>query len=200
MLSGTHRCNSLTHSSCDGTTSICSKTDMSEVYPIFDNYFAQLHGFSKRDTDPFVIMSSGTRETPIPDYLSALSIALFDVDNTLSFKIAHIDIRWTRLIGFTNTQGRYINSSVNACEDNATMTNGRFMHLEQEKFKWRNDSSGWHKMAMALDATFSEMECGTVAALIPLKWLQFLAKAEEEKVILEWSTLSEKNNAYFEIE
>jgi hypothetical protein len=43
------------------------------------------------------------------------------------------------------------------------------MHLEQEKFKMRNDSSGWHKMAMALGATFSEMECGTVAALLPLK-------------------------------
>lgn len=63
------------------------------------------------------------------------------------------------------------------------------MHLEQEKFKMRNDNSGWHKMAMALGATFSEMECGTVAALLPLKWLQFLAKAEEEKVILEWSKI-----------
>lgn len=134
MLSGTHRCNSLTHSSCDGTTSVCSETDMSEEYPISDlahvtnaiwqtttayihdhisdTYFAQLHGFSKRDTDPFVIMSNGTRETPIPDYLSTLSIALFDIDNTLTFKIGHIDLMWDRLLGLTNTQGRYINSSV----------------------------------------------------------------------------------------
>lgn len=222
MLSGTNRCNSMTTSSCDGMTTVCNDMDISEDYPISDlahvtdaiwqtttayihdniggTYFAQLHGFGKGDNDPYVIMSNGTRDTPTPDYLSDLSTELFAVDNTLTFKIGHIDLMWDRLLGFTNTQGRYINSSTDACEDNATMTNGRFMHLEQEKSKLRDDSTGWHKMAMALGATFSEMECGAVAALLPVEWFHFSAEAKEEKVLLMWTTTLEKNNAHFEIE
>lgn len=173
-LSGTSRCNNSSYSSCDGTTSICSGN--SESYRIsdlshntstifqnttgklFNNYnnthFIQLHGFSKLATDPYVIISNGTQVTPSPDNISTFKTKLFDEDNLLTFKIAHIDLSWTKLRGFFNTQGRLINSSTDFCNSNATTTNGRFFHIEQEKTKLRDDSMGWDKVANALNNTF----------------------------------------------
>ncbi len=76
-------------------------------------------------------------------------------DNTLTFKLAHKDLNWTRLIGFTNTQGRLINGSPDYCNTSATSTSGRFIHIEQEKYKLRNDETGWNKMSNALSNVFS---------------------------------------------
>lgn len=173
-LSGTSRCNNSSYSSCDGSTSVCSGS--SENYRISDlshntstifqrttdvllskynnSHFIQLHGFSKLTTDPYVILSNGTQVTPSPDYLSIFKTKLFDEDHLLTFKIAHVDLSWTRLRGFTNTQGRLINSSLDFCNSNATTTNGRFFHVEQEKTKLRDDSIGWNKVANALKNTF----------------------------------------------
>ncbi|MEM7103711.1 MAG: T9SS type A sorting domain-containing protein [Bacteroidota bacterium] len=173
-LSGTSRCNSSFSSNCSGNTSVC--TGNSENYRISDlshvvasvfqsttdslfnrfdeSHFIQLHGFAKQPTDPYVILSNGTRETPIPDYLSAFRDNLFNEDNSLTFKIAHIDQDWTRLIGFTNTQGRLINASIDHCTENAELTNGRFFHVEQEKTKLRDNILGWNKVANALINTF----------------------------------------------
>ena len=222
MLSGTNRCNSLSTSSCDGMTSVCNDMDVSEDYRISDlahvtdaiwqttttyihdnivgTYFVQLHGFGKQVSDPYLILSNGTRDTPMPDYLSDLATQLAAVDGCLTSKIAHIDLAWDRLIGFTNTQGRYINSSTDPCDDNATMTNGRFLHVEQEKTKLRNDSTGWHKMAIALSKVFSEMECGAVAALLPVGLTKFSAKTDGAIVQVRWTTAWEEENASFQIE
>jgi hypothetical protein len=145
-VNGTHRCNSSIYTSCTGTTTGCSSS--SEPYRIsdlahetlsvfqktteilFNNFanahFIQLHGFSKLSTDPYVVLSNGTQITPTPDYLSVFKTNLFDADPSLTFKIAHIDISWTRLRGFFNVQGRLINTSPNTCNANATTTNGRF--------------------------------------------------------------------------
>jgi hypothetical protein len=173
-VNGTHRCNSSIYTSCTGTTTGCSSS--SEPYRIsdlahetlsvfqktteilFNNFanahFIQLHGFSKLSTDPYVVLSNGTQITPTPDYLSVFKTNLFDADPSLTFKIAHIDISWTRLRGFFNVQGRLINTSPNTCNANATTTNGRFFHIEQEKTKLRNDSTGWNKIVYAVSKTF----------------------------------------------
>lgn len=174
-LSGTSRCNHTSHSTCDGTTTVCSGS--SESYRISDlshsvssiyqgttnklltsfsnTYFVQLHGFTKLASDPFVILSNGTQVTPDPDYIIPLKNNLLAEDNTLTFKIAHIDLTWTRLRGFKNTQGRLINSSTDACNADATTSNGRFIHIEQEKTKLRDNETGWDKLANALINTFT---------------------------------------------
>lgn len=173
FINGTHRCNNDNFSSCSGTTSACGSSEPFRVSDMAHNtnsmfqkttenllnaistgVFVQLHGFGKQDTDPYVIMSNGTRETPSTDYATLIKDALLIEDNTLTFKLAHIDTGWTRLIGFTNTQGRLINNSVDHCSTSATTTSGRFVHIEQEKTKLRDDATGWVKMSNALGSVF----------------------------------------------
>jgi hypothetical protein len=173
-LSGTSRCNHSSYSSCSGTTTICSGS--SESYRISDmahsvssifqktteklltgfsnTFFVQLHGFAQLVSDPYLIISNGTQVTPGRDYSVLLQNNLLIEDTTLTFKIAHIDLSWTRLRAFDNTQGRLINSSTDACYANATTTNGRFLSIEQERTKLRDDVTGWNKMANALINTF----------------------------------------------
>lgn len=175
FINGTHRCNSSNLSSCSGTTSACGSTDSFRVSDMAHNtismyqkttenlfanisnsVFVQLHGFGKQSSDPYVIMSNGTRETPSIDYATLIKDALFLVDNTLTFKLAHIDTNWTRLIGFTNTQGRLINNSDDFCSTSATSTSGRFIHIEQEKSKLRENEEVWVKMSNALKVVFEQ--------------------------------------------
>jgi len=180
MVSGTHRCNSSSHSPCTGTSSSCSGniepyriSDLAHsttsiyqktteiLFQAFENsYFIQLHGFQKQSTDPYVILSNGTQVTPSPDYLSTFKDKLYEADTTLTFRVAHIDTAWTRLRGFWNTQGRLINSSSNICSENASQSNGRFFHIEQERTKLRDNSLGWDKIAYAINNTFPTGEIG----------------------------------------
>ncbi|MEM1322280.1 MAG: hypothetical protein AAGG75_18605 [Bacteroidota bacterium] len=175
FLSGTHRCNSTVAVSCSGSTSVCSAgsqayresdvahntrsafqmatEEVREEMP--EQVFVQLHGFSKRDTDPFVIMSNGSRDAPAVDYAALLAAGLEAEDAVLDFKIGHLDTEWSRLLGFTNTQGRYINQSLDPCTENAAMGNGHFIHVEQERTRLRADETGWQKMANALGGAFS---------------------------------------------
>ncbi|WP_460217864.1 fibronectin type III domain-containing protein [Psychroserpens sp. MEBiC05023] len=173
LINGTHRCNSSLASSCSGTTSACGSnapfriSDMAHTISsmfqkttenLFSNVtnsvFVQLHGFAKQPTDPYVIMSNGTREAPVTDYATLIKDALILEDNTLTFRLAHIDQDWNRLIGFTNTQGRLINNSTDFCNTSAITTSGRFIHIEQEKTKLRDDVNGWAKMSNALKSVF----------------------------------------------
>jgi len=174
LINGTHRCNSDSFSPCSGTTSVCGSNDSYRVSDlahttnsmfqettenllntISNSVFIQLHGFAKNATDPYVIMSNGTRETPATDYATLIKDALLVEDNTLTFELAHINTSWTRLIGFTNTQGRLINNSSDHCNTSATTTSGRFIHIEQERSKLRDDQSDWIKMSNALTSVFS---------------------------------------------
>lgn len=183
MVNGTHRCDHSSFSSCSGTTTACGTsqnfrisdlahndnsmfqktTDYLLNYSV-DSYFVQLHGFGKQATDPSVIMSNGTRDTPVQDYIDAIKQNLFAIDNNLDFKIAHVDLTWTRLIGFTNTQGRLINGEAAPCTDAATATTGRFIHLEQEKPLLRQDSTKWAIMAEAIKLSF-DCSVGTKESL-----------------------------------
>jgi hypothetical protein len=176
FLSGANRCNSTDASLCDGTTSVCLGT--SSPFQISDQahndqgffqvstswmnegidslYFIQFHGFSKDTADPYVILSNGSYDSPTShDYLFDVENELLLLDNTLSFKTAHLDIGWTRLVGRTNTQGRYLNSTNSPCDTYASTNTGRFLHIEQEKTKLRDDSVGWNKMRFALEQTFA---------------------------------------------
>ncbi|MCD6090526.1 MAG: T9SS type A sorting domain-containing protein, partial [Bacteroidales bacterium] len=173
FISGTHRCNHSQNSECSGSTSACGTLGPYKVSDnahntnsifqestqvLFDTYdnsvFVQLHGFGKRTNDPYLIMSNGTRVTPTVDYISLIEQELFKIDPTLTFKLAHINQDWSRLIAFTNTQGRFINNSTDACYQNATNSEGRFVHIEQEKSKLREDTEGWNKMYLALKNVF----------------------------------------------
>ncbi|HEY4754786.1 MAG TPA: T9SS type A sorting domain-containing protein [Ignavibacteriaceae bacterium] len=177
FISGTHRCNSSFFTPCSGTTTACSSTSQSyrqsdqahvvngtfqktteALLQLIENLIViQPHGFSKQSGDPDLIMSNGTRLIPSSvDYLSLLKENLFGLDNSLTFKIAHIDLTWDRLIATTNTQGRLINGSVNPCNLNPPSTSGRFLHIEQAFPKLRDSKTNWIKFANAVTMTFPE--------------------------------------------
>lgn len=212
MMAGTHRCNHTDESSCSGMTDACGVTDSFRISDLAhsvnsiwqttteylfnlsaDSYFIQLHGFTKLVSDPYVIMSNGTQITPAPDPIVAIRDELLIVDPMLTFKIGHIDLAWDRLLGFTNTNGRLINASANICSLNATTTNGRFVHIEQEKTRLRNDMSGWQKMATALAESFP-------LAALPVEMVSFDAEVLGKRVLLKWLVGSETNNDFFEVE
>jgi hypothetical protein len=174
MLSGTQRCNNLTATPCTGATTAC--TGANDPYPISDqahvvnstfqrttealnsrnplSVFVQLHGFAQAAGDPDVIMSNGTRSTPINDNVAAIRNGLLQEDPTLTFKIPHIDLSWTKLTAFVNTQGRYLNNSSDPCVSNATASSGRFVHIEQVYDNLRSSEVNWNKMVNALSRAF----------------------------------------------
>jgi len=184
-LTGTNRCNHDSLSTCSGSTTVCSG-GASEPYRISDlahnqgsvfqatteslrefdttSVFIQFHGFTKLPTDPYIIMSNGTRITAVPDYINLLANELNIVDDTLTFEIAHLNLSWNRLIGFTNTQGRYLNSSISPCNNNADSTSGTFIHVEQEKNRLRLDSTKWNIMVQAVNNSFA---CPTIGLSEP---------------------------------
>lgn len=219
MVNGTHRCNSSAFSSCSGTSSSCSGGAGSEPYRISDlahntlslfqkttevllnaynnTNFIQLHGFSKQSTDPYVILSNGSDESPSLDYMPVLKNELLLQDPVLTFKIAHIDTNWTRLRGFWNTQGRLINGEADPCLQNATRSNGRFFHIEQERIRLRDDVNAWNKMANALKNTFN---CSPVLLRSNAKKEMSLVYPNPVKNTLIIKYREQVNeNAYFEI-
>lgn len=214
-MAGTHRCNHSDTTMCSGLTEVCGEDDPAryrisdlahtteslfqrttqELYSEFNNsYFLSLHGFTKKNSDPYVILSNGTRQTPNPDYISILATELDNIDPILSSEIAHVNQNWDRLIGFTNTQGRLINGSNDHCSSNANTTDGRFLHIEQEKTELRANIGGWDKMAEAVINTFP-------CSLLPVSWERFqVSENQQQHAICEWETASEQLNAYFAIE
>ena len=179
FVAGTHRCNGTNFTPCDGTTTACSDTsaayrysDMAHVVlgPLHiatevlyeddsENLIIQPHGFTKGDSDPDIIMSNGTQYTPDNhDYLLNLRDNLAIVDPELTFKVAHVDQNWTRLIARTNTQGRLLNNSADPCYSYANSASGQFMHLEMAYGGLRNSEINWSKLiqAMAMTLPLSE--------------------------------------------
>ena len=214
QVNGTHRCNSSVQSTCTGTTAGCSKN--SQPYPVSDlahvsasifqkttevvmtafpnSYFFQLHGFTKRSSDPYVILSNGTTVTPSPDYISSFSANLRRQDTVLTFKIAHLDTNWTRLRGFWNTQSRLLNASPNPCITSATNTTGRFIHMEQERVRLRSNVAAWNKTANALNSTFPCIQVKVERNLIRPRLLRVYPNPTMDKVTLEWDFSISKNN------
>ena len=171
-ISGTHRCNSETESDCSGTSSVCGSSGSYRISDqphnvdgtlqitteVFENNIDNLiviqpHGFAKGDNDPDLIMSNGTHYTPSPDYLALIRNSLLVIDDALTFKIAHIDTDWDRLVALTNTQGRLINNSSNPCTSSASSTSGRFIHIEQA-LSLRDSEAARKKLSDAIGAVF----------------------------------------------
>ncbi|MBI2417343.1 MAG: hypothetical protein HYV28_05465 [Ignavibacteriales bacterium] len=175
MLSGTHRCNNSDSTQCDGTTTACDgglkykisdqahnvSTTFQRATETMLNLFTNLiivqpHGFGQDEGDPDLIMSNGTRLTPDTDYLFKLKNSLLTIDTSLTFKIAHIDLSWTKLVATTNIQGRYINGSNDPCFTAATNANGRFLHIEQAYTGLRDNATNRKKLSDAIALTFPE--------------------------------------------
>lgn len=214
FMAGTNRCANNRPSSCDGISSVC--TGQKEAFKISDlahhdnslfqdatntlfhqsssSYFLQLHGFSKTVSDPYLILSNGTYDSPQEDLLSQLSSNLIAEDNSLTSKIGHIDSPWDRLLGFTYVQGRLINESSDPCDIRNIFTTGRFLHIEQEKTKLRADEAGWNKMANAVINTFSQ-----VVLSVELDFLD-AAQFDQYSILISWATLTEVNNDFFELQ
>jgi hypothetical protein len=171
FISGTHRCNGLSDSPCDGTTTICTGSSAPYRYSdqchvvkstfqitneamLDDNpdlLAIQPHGFGQGAGDPDVIISNGTRFYPSgTDYAVAVWDALHDVDPSLTAKIAHIDLDWTRLIATWNTQGRLMNGSPTPCYTPASSATGQFVSVEQKKIGMRDTPQNWMKLAQAI--------------------------------------------------
>ncbi len=173
-LAGTHKCNSSSYTPCAGTSTSCSET--AEPYRncdqahIVDGTFQamteellavdgdlviiQPHGFTMESGDPHLVMSNGTKLTPTVDYLPTLRDNLLNQDNSLTFKIAHIDTDWDRMIGVTNVQGRLVNGVADPCSQAATSTTGQFIHLEQAWTGLRDTEANWQKLVNAVALTF----------------------------------------------
>lgn len=212
-ISGAHRCNSTTASECAGTTTICGDGDVAfkksdqphnilsalqRSTEVFDERIdglivIQLHGFTKAVSDPYLIMSNGTRDAPDTDWLTELMNSLELQDTSLSYKLMHVDVAWDKLAGQTNTQGRYLNNSLDPCSTSASVASGRFLHLEQEKDKLRANSTGWDIMADAIINTFSEDP-------LPVELNYFHLREEGGDVKLFWSTVTEVNSYAFFVE
>ncbi len=215
-MSGTSRCNHSGFSTCSGTTSVCSGSsesyrvsDLAHVlHTVFQSttdtllhffpnvVFLQLHGFAKLPSDPFIILSNGTQISPAIDPIATFKTKLENEDSLFvdSIKVAHFDLNWTRLRGFSNVQVRLVNGSVSPCDSNSTMTNGQFIHMEQEKTRLRDDSTGWKKVSNALKGTFA-------CTPFPVRLLYFYAERSSNGVVLcHWATAYEFDNDYFVIE
>jgi hypothetical protein len=180
FVSGTHRCNGLTSSPCDGTTTACSSGyepyRYSDQAHVVDSTFqitteemldddptliiVQPHGFSQGTGDPDLIISNGTRLRPSgPDYAVAIRNAIQAIDGTLTAKVGHIDLSWTELLAQANTQGRLLNGSSSPCGTEASAASGAFVHIEQARIGLRDTQLNWMKLAQA------------VAAAIPLDYV-----------------------------
>lgn len=173
FVSGTHRCNALEESSCDGSTTACGGVSApyrcSDQAHVVDSTFQiatavmlsrdplllviQPHGFGQQSNDPEVIISNGTRTLPSGiDWAAAIWDALQVVDPSLTAKIGHVDLGWTRLLGTSNTQGRLINQSPDPCGTPADWATGGFVHIEQAKAGLRDSEYNWMKLANAVTA------------------------------------------------
>jgi len=105
-------------------------------------------------------MSYGARTTPSFDPITLIEARLQIIDPVLTVKAPHIDTSWSRLVGFNNVQGRFINNSSNPCNTSATSNDSFFMHIEQERTRLRLDVTGWEKLSLAIQGTFT---CSTLS-------------------------------------
>lgn len=138
-------------------------------------------------------MSNGVTADPVTDYLSTLKSELLELNDTLDFKVLHIDTTWNKLTGTTNVQGRMINGSLNPCGNSASVNSGRFLHIEQVYTNLRDNETSWDVMATAIINTFPEDP-------LPVELSQFSAATSGYQVNLFWRTETEVNNYGFEIE
>ena len=152
LSSGTHRCASDISSPCSGQTLVCTLfsserfriSDMAHTDTSFfhaahlaiadglpETTILQLHMF----LDPGASVSNGKKHDIAADqssarFAEALTRALPDelVTSCNDYGGGNTE---DRTCGTSNTQGRHLNNSEEACEQGASNASGRFIHLEQ---------------------------------------------------------------------
>ena len=152
LSSGTHRCASDTSSPCSGQTQVCTLfssedfriSDMAHTDTSFfhaahlaiadglpETTILQLHMF----LEPGASVSNGKRHETTPDNPSArLTDALtreLPDEKVTSCNDYGAGNAEDRVCGTSNTQGRHLNNSEEACEQGSSSASGRFIHLEQ---------------------------------------------------------------------
>lgn len=179
-INGTHRCSSPVPSPCDGTTTVCGdgtdqpfrESDQAHAVngplqgatmeflsfnPIM--VILQLHGFVREAGDPNIILSNGTDMTPTgTDWVMRLRDELVAQQDTLTFRIAHLDPDWTRFTGTTNVQGRLVNGSPDPCDQAPSSATGRFVHMEQSYDGLRDNEASWERVGDAVAGAFASSE------------------------------------------
>ena len=160
IVSGTHRCANENTSGCDGTTSVCGESAPyreSDMAHVAESLFQVIHQVS---IDTFesdwvvsvhgmaadgVSLSNGVGgaasvDGPVGRLYAAFSSSYPDeyITTCNEGSGAVVD---QRLCGSTNTQGRYVNGSVEVCNGAATEDASRFVHMEQSR-DFRDDPSG----------------------------------------------------------
>lgn len=154
LIAGAHRCASQDFSSCSGTTNACANLGTEEPYRVSDAAHSEeqvfetaneeimdtdgsltaiaLHGFDQQAGDPHAFVSNGTVNNAISTVSSnrfaSLLIANSGVTNAA---ISCNNGTTARLCGTDDLQGRFVNGSADVCQDDATGSTQRYLHLEQ---------------------------------------------------------------------
>ena len=151
LASGTHRCASSVLG-CSGSSTSCNRPDESytesdmahSVTSFFQaahvavaqswpqDFVISLHGMARAGAS----VSDGTND-PVDarSLVARVAQALIDkgIMNVTSCNAGTAAVTEEYLCGSTNTQGRHLNGSADACYRGAPTSSGRFLHLEQER-------------------------------------------------------------------
>jgi len=150
IVSGAHRCAGTMRSGCDGMTGACGASapyldsdaahNLASMFgaahvalsgAFADDVVVSVHGFGQDGAS----VSDGTTEdvdpaAPSARLAAALAARFLDVTSCNAGAGVPVEVR---LCGTTNTQGRHLNGSPDACLEPGTTTRGRFVHLEQSR-------------------------------------------------------------------
>ena len=159
IISGNNRCAAQTRSSCSGKTRICgggrraypssdpahnteslfhqAHIALAKLWP--DAKIVQLHGYRQRDSDTLFVLSDGTRLQRRPDneFSGKVRDRIRLAAGTAAIAVSCQDptdrrFDYRPLCARTNVQGRHLNGSEDQCHSNATLSSGRFLHIEQQ--------------------------------------------------------------------
>ena len=159
IISGSHRCASNEFSPCSGTTGVCgvkgeayriSDSSHSEknLFQVAHEFFVdfykgakviQLHEMMKTSSPHKIILSSTAfsySKNP-NDFVTAVrnNLRVAHRNKQIAVSCNAVDdseLKFRKLCGFTNTQGRYLNKSVNVCSELTELDSNRFIHIEQD--------------------------------------------------------------------
>ncbi len=191
ILAGASRCAALRKSRCSGRTSICGSreryrvsdgahhtaslfhiahTILAQRWP--QSLVVQLHGFSRRDTSAWAVISDGSFAKR-PQGLDVAEQIRDRIRNRLGAENKAVSCQDPRderfsfraLCARTNVQGRMLNGSPNACATSTQTASGRFLHIEQswelrQPFKAHWNEIDRHPQALAvIDALAEAVPC-----------------------------------------
>jgi hypothetical protein len=100
----------------------------------------------------------------------------------------------------TNTTGRFANTA----DANRTLTVDFNGSTDAVTFFSSNANTGTDGDYVSFDnagtPTYANTAACSTPIILPVDWLNFTVESEKNTAILDWTTLTERNNAYFEIE